>query len=235
MNGGYAENNYLNVKRAKYVGASVAKPLPHSVVKTPTNNNANTQAPKTKTVAKYGGINEKYRIASTKTKVTSVAKPISTGNAINPKGFVYVEHSGFVGTFKDAFCTKRLKSKEKSCFDKIVTILVFAVLMFFVAGSYCEYNDAFNEVKQLKSQIAESREEQSKLLVAIEERNNSINLEEYAVNNLGMVSADKLTKHYINISEKDAVNIIVNEKQPASSGVVLSGFKNIWSNIVGEN
>ena len=51
-----------------------------------------------------------------------------------------------------------------------------------------------------------------------------------------MVKSDKLTKHYVNISEKDVVNINVTEENTAAGGgVLLSGFKSVMSNLLGEN
>lgn len=235
MDGGYAERNYLNVRRTKYTGMMTGYERKKHNAKEVSEKKTVEGLP-SKSAPVRLGVQDKYRMSSrVATVVPEETKATSAGKG-KSVGFVYVEHSGFAGTFKDAFRTKRVKSEEKSCFDKIVLVLLFAVLMFFVAGSYCEYYESFKEAKEIKSQIAECREEQSKLLVAIEERNNRINLEEYAVNNLGMVKSDKLTKHYVNISEKDVVNINVTEENTAAGGgVLLSGFKSVMSNLLGEN
>ena len=67
--------------------------------------------------------------------------------------------------------------------------------------------------------------------MAIEERNNALDIEGYAENVLGMVKSDKLTTFYINISDKDVVNIDINEEgEGAANGVLLSGFKSVMSN-----
>ena len=235
MDGGYAERNYLSVKRTKYTGMMNGYERKKHNSKE-VSEKKNIEDLTTRTAPVRIGVQDKYRVSQrTSTAATKKSRDVSAEKGKH-SGFVYVEHSGFTGTFRDAFCTKRVKSAEKSCFDKIVLVLLFAVLMFFVAGSYCEYYESFKEAKEIKSQIAECREEQSKLLVAIEERNNRMNLEEYAVNNLGMVKSDKLTKHYVNISEKDVVSITVTEEDTtAGTGVLLSGFKSVISNFLGEN
>lgn len=231
MNSAYAQKGVIDVTRVRYNGKSSAN------VGNKTKNEA--AAPSSVTVSKCGGVKEKYRVSGRTTVpvrgTESGAVAVPSGNE-KTKGFVYVEHSGFKGTFKDWFCTMKVKSEEKSCFDKVVLIFMFAVLMFFVAGSYCEYYDTFRTSKDMQSQIAACRDEQSKLLVAIEERNNKLGIEEYATETLGMVRNEKITKHYINISEKDVVNIKVNEeKDGATNGILLSGFKNVIANFTDGN
>ena len=231
MNSAYAQNGAINVTRVRYNGKT------HANAENKTKNETAVSSPRT--VSECGGIKEKYRVsgrASVPVRTTEAGAPVVSGTNEKTKGFVYVEHSGVKGTFKDWFCTMRVKSEEKSCFDKVVLILMFAVLMFFVAGSYCEYYDTFRTSKDMQSQIAACRDDQSKLLVAIEERNNKLGIEEYATETLGMVRNEKITKHYINISEKDVVNIKVNEEgDSASNGVLLSGFKNVIANFVDGN
>lgn len=186
------------------------------------------------TVAGCAGTRERYKMQASEKNAAQCGLNVPVATNKNG-GFVYVEHSGFVGTFRDVFFTKREKSTGKSCFDKVVTVLLFAVLLFFVVGSFCEYLDVFNEMKEIKSEMLKCREEQTKLIMAIDRRDNFAEMEEYAINNLGMVKSESLTRHYVNISEKDVVRI--SEKDSTAempSGVLLSGFKNIISNFVGE-
>ncbi len=231
MDSAYRNSNYLNVKRTGYNGYSASyNQGKHSRGSVPGENAE-------KRVQTYREEGNSYRMTGKKSvavkKEEKAVAPFENGKA---KGFVYVEHSGFKGTFRDAFKTKRVKSKEKSCFDKVVLILMFAVLLFFVAGSYCEYYGTFRSINQMKSEIAECREEQAKLLVAIEERNDRLGIEDYAVNNLGMVKSDKLTTHYVSISDKDVVNISVSDENEAmTGGILLSGFKNVVSNFTDKN
>ena len=231
MDSAYRNSNYLNVKRTGYNGYSASyNQGKHSRGSVPGENAE-------KRVQTYREEGNSYRMTGKKSvavkKEEKAVAPFENGKA---KGFVYVEHSGFKGTFKDAFKTKCVKSKEKSCFDKVVLILMFAVLLFFVAGSYCEYYGTFRSINQMKSEIAECREEQAKLLVAIEERNDRLGIEDYAVNNLGMIKSDKLTTHYVSISDKDVVNISVSDENEAmTGGILLSGFKNVVSNFTDKN
>ncbi len=237
MDSAYAKRDYLSVKRTGYRGtpASYERKKNSAVPVTEKKSVSASSAVKSSPVRV--GVRDTYRV-STKAVSSSPAKKSSvTGKEIGmAKGFIYVEHSGFTGTVRDVFCTKRVKSKEKSCFDKIVLTLLFAVLMFFVAGSYCEYYDAFKSTNEIRTSISECREEQAKLLVAIEERNNRLAIDEYAVNNLGMVKSDKLTTHYVSISEEDIVSITVDdESNTVTNGVLLSGFKSVMSNFTNKN
>lgn len=163
----------------------------------------------------------------------NVTAPLSRPLARN-NGFVYVEHCGVRGTIRDVFFTKKVRTKSKSCFDKVVTVVVFAVLLFFLAGSYCEYLNTFNEIKHLETQISQCKEDQTKLIVALEKRDDLSVIESIAVNDLGMVRSDDLTRHYINISEKDVVTLKEGRPDPAApQGVLLSGFRNILANLIG--
>lgn len=234
MNGGYVERNYLNIKRTSYSGTNSG----YEIKRRTSVNNPQKEIHKNNTeklVSARVSAKDTYK-ASSRAGIVSVNNASESNSRIEKKGFVYVEHGKFAGTIRDAFCTKRVKSTEKSCFDKIVLVLLFAVLLFFVAGSYCEYYEAFKATKDIQSEISECRDDRAKLLVALEERNNRINIDEYAVDVLGMVKPDKLTKQYVNISEKDVVNITVSEdNENVSGGVLLSGFKSVLSHVIGGN
>lgn len=257
MDSAFARRDYLNVKRTGYKGKpasyerKVNSAVPMTVKKSSSVKGAdsmNTVIPaKVSAPTANGksvrnspvrvGVRDTYRVASKTTAVPDARKSsVSVKKQEKAKGFVYIEHCGVAGTFRDAFFTKRVKTNEKSCFDKIVLTLLFAVLMFFVAGSYCEYYDEFKLTNEMRAGISECREEQAKLLVAIEERNDRLELEEYAVNTLGMVKSDKLTTHYVNISEQDIVNIkSAEENEAVTNGVLLSGFKSVMSNFTAKN
>ncbi len=230
---GYASGERIGVKRTTYVGTrnnSTRVLSCNSAEKVSVKKN---ETRRTMTVAECAGTKEKYRMTAAgnaAVRYESTALP-----AENNQGFTYVEHSGIAGTFRDVFYTKREKSTGKSSFDKVVTIFLFAVLLFFVVGSFCEYLDVFNEMKDIRSELLDCRDRQTKLIMAIDERDNFAEIEEYAINNLGMVKSDKLTRHYVNISEKDVVRISGNrEADVQTGGVLLSGFKNIIASLVGE-
>lgn len=229
----YAGGERIGVRKTTYVGTRSNSARVLKCNSTEKVSSKQNEKKRQVTVADCAGTRERYKMqVNGKALVHSGASvPATTGKG----GFTYVEHSGFVGTFRDVFFTKREKSTGKSCFDKVVTVLLFAVLLFFVVGSFCEYLDVFNEMKEIKSEMLKCREEQTKLIMAIDRRDNFAEMEEYAINNLGMVKSESLTRHYVNISEKDIVRISENENAgEIPSGVLLSGFKYIISNLVGE-
>ncbi len=257
MDSACARRDYLSVKRTGYRGVPASyerkmrSVLPSTEKKSaPVKSSADTRValPSKSSVPvsrvapmKHSSVRvdvkDTYKVTTRPSaSVPAVRKPLPAKKEEKAKGFVYVEHCGVAGTLRDAFCTKRVKTKEKSCFDKIVLTLLFAVLLFFVAGSYCEYYEEFKSTNDIRTQISECREEQAKLLVAIEERNSKLGVEDYAINTLGMVKSDKLTTHYVNISDQDVVNIKATEENKAvTNGVLLSGFKSIMSNFTAKN
>ncbi len=182
-------------------------------------------------------VRRSYTSGVDSTRYTSGKVTVRRKNAVavqpDRTAYVYTEHSGVVDTFKGWVYTAKVKDKSQSCFDKVVTVLIFAVLLFFVAGSYCEYLGTFNEIKDIESEISESRDRQNKLLVAIEQRDNELGIDEYATEVLCMVKSDKVTRHYVNISERDTVTGGGTDYSgEAPEGVLLSGFKSILSNVV---
>ncbi len=230
---GYAASNSLSVRKNTYSGAKNSKISKAHNASGVASSKAFVASDR-KAVTQSIGTREEYRVTSRSATVRSSGADTLPANTKNA-GFVYVEHSGVAGTVKDVFYTKRVKSKSKSCFDKVVTILMFSVLLFFIAGSYCEYRDTFNEIKEMEAKMIECREEQAKLLMAIEQRDDLAEIEAYAVNNLGMVKSDKLTRHYVNISEKDVVTISEDtDATTPAQGVLLSGFKSIIANLIGQ-
>ena len=104
---GYAAENYLSVKKNTYSGAKNNKiGRVHS--------------------CNVGASSERALVSSRRT---------SDNRAITAKkneGFVYVEHCGVMGTLRDIRSTKKSGKKTKSCFDKVVIIFMFAVLLFFI-------------------------------------------------------------------------------------------------------
>ncbi len=211
--------NYINAKKRRYTGENS---------KSSSVNNAQRSTAVSKVDTVYSPVRPKYKVSERKTVIVN-NKEVHTKSA---NTYCYVEHCGIKQTFIDAVKTERIHKKEKSCFDKVVMIILFGVLLFFVAGSYCEYLDAFNDIKRTESQIAKCREEQTKYLMAIEERDDFSQIESYAIEQLGMVKSEKLTRHFVNISGKDVVTISdTAQAGVAAQGVLLSGFKSIVSNL----
>ncbi len=230
---GYAQGERIGVRKTTYVGTKNNSTRVLNCNCAEKVSSKESEKRRQVTVAGCAGTRERYKVQTAEKKSLQYGANMPAASVKG--GFVYVEHSGLVGTFRDVFYTKREKSTGKSCFDKVVTVLLFAVLLFFVVGSFCEYLDVFNEMKEIKSEMLKCREEQTKLIMAIDKRDNFSQMEEYAISNLGMVKSESLTRHYVNISEKDIVRI--SKKDSAGEmpgGVLLSGFKNIISNIVGE-
>lgn len=215
-----ADANYINAKKRRYTGENSRS---SSV------NNAQRSTAVSRVDAVYSPIRPKYKVSGRETVMVNNNKEVQVKSA---NTYSYVEHCGIKQTFIDAVKTERIHKKEKSCFDKVVMIILFGVLLFFVAGSYCEYLDAFNDIKRTESQIAKCREEQTKYLMAIEERDDFSQMEDYVIEQLGMVKSEKLTRHFVNISGKDVVTINDTEEDGvAAQGVLLSGFKSIVSNL----
>lgn len=231
---GYAQSERIGARKTTYVGTRSNNTRVLNCNSAEKVSAGNNEKKRQVTVAGCAGTRECYKMQTSEKSAVKYNSNVPAVTSAN-EGFVYVEHSGFVGTFRDVFFTKREKSNGKSCFDKVVTVLLFAVLLFFVVGSFCEYLDVFNEMKEIKSEMLKCREEQTKLIMAIDRRDNFAEMEEYAINNLGMVKSENLTRHYVNISEKDIVRISEEDNtDEMPGGVLLSGFRNIISNFVGE-
>ncbi|HHX53635.1 MAG TPA: hypothetical protein GX704_01890 [Clostridiales bacterium] len=94
-----------------------------------------------------------------------------------------------------------------------MTLLCTALFMVMVA-SYVRINEFTVEIEQLQSRLDKLKNERSDLSIQLEQKNNLQEIQDYAVNVLGMVKIDKLAKKYITVEVEDKIEVLDKKHQP---------------------
>lgn len=121
----------------------------------------------------------------------------------------------------------------------VVIVTICTLLFMFTVMSYVQINEYTIEVALLRGELTDLAGEKKDLSLAIEEKNDMLKIEQYAVENLGMVKADQLTKKHISLDQEDKVEIV--ETEPSKDATVVSGvmsaigenFEGLWEYIGG--
>lgn len=78
-------------------------------------------------------------------------------------------------------------------------------------------NERNHEIGDLQSELESIIAKKSDLQEALEKKNDLIYIEEYAVNRLGMVKSDRLSRQYISIATADKIELVGEESSNPSS------------------
>ena len=87
----------------------------------------------------------------------------------------------------------------------ILVVVACAVSLMFIVGSSVMLSDASNEFVKLQNEVADLAKEESELQTALEMKNNLRTIEDIAVNKLGMVNKDLVSKQYVSLGDKDVI------------------------------
>lgn len=83
--------------------------------------------------------------------------------------------------------------------------LVITAMLMFVAYSNSVVNELSYEIGDLETQITNLKSENDKLNIQLEKKYDLEYIEDYAINELGLVKSTSVVKHYINMSDGDGV------------------------------
>ena len=108
-------------------------------------------------------------------------------------------------------------------------VTICTLLLMFLVVSYVQINEYTIEVASLRGELSDLVGQRKELALALEEKNDMVKIEQYAIDNLGMVKADQLDKKYITLDQKDKIEVV--ETAPAEDVTVVSGVMSA----VGEN
>lgn len=89
----------------------------------------------------------------------------------------------------------------------LVVIMVTALLMMLMVSNLVLMNECTVELEGMKNKLQELSEEEHKLSVELEKKNDLLSVEQYAQSNLGMVSEETLDSAYIEGASEDGVEI----------------------------
>ncbi len=106
----------------------------------------------------------------------------------------------------------------------MMTVMVCAVSLMFVVGSSVLMSDASGEYVDMKDEISQLSKKESELLIALEVKNDLRAIEDIAVNQLGMVKKDLVTRQYIKLSEEDIIETYEAEENNVGLSTLLSAI-----------
>lgn len=135
---------------------------------------------------------------------------------------------------QEAVTTVKAKSRNPFPLSAVVMVTICTLLLMFTVFSYVQINEYTIEVASLRGELTDLAGEKKELTLSLEEKNDMLAIEEYALENLGMVKSDQLTKKHISLDQEDKVEVV--ETEPTEDVTVVSGvmsaigenFKGLW-------
>ena len=114
-------------------------------------------------------------------------------------------------------------SKEQKRKHRKATLLVLAIFTLLLTISYrnTQINEKFNEMQNLKTELASLQKENEQLQVTIENSLNFSNIEKQAKEKLGMQKLTNKQTVYVNLPKKDYI-------EPATEKVEISDNNKNW-------
>lgn len=98
----------------------------------------------------------------------------------------------------------------------ILMIIVCTVMLMIMVWSFVRINEYTIDIENLQDELDGLKSSRSSLTIQLEQKNNLQEIQEYAVNVLGMVKLDQLAKKYITVDKEDRIEVLdENRRIPA--------------------
>lgn len=107
----------------------------------------------------------------------------------------------------------------------LLTVVICAVSLMFIVGSSVLLSDASNKYADMQNEISALAKQEDELLIALEVKNDLRTIEDIAVNKLGMVKKDLVTRQYIKISDEDMIETFDDENTNVGLTTLLSAIR----------
>lgn len=102
--------------------------------------------------------------------------------------------------------------------------IVCTVLFMFIIINMVKLNEEGREVVVLRSNLAKLQTQITELSDKLEQKNDLRFIEEYAVNTLGMVKTDQLSKQYVSLAADDKIELVSGDEQSSQADTPLPGL-----------
>ncbi len=106
----------------------------------------------------------------------------------------------------------------------LVTVIVCAMSLMLIVGSSVMMNSASGQYSDLQSDISTLAKQQSELQTALEVKNDLRMIEDIAVNKLGMVNKDLVTRQYVKLNDEDMIESFDGEESNVGLSTLLSAI-----------
>ena len=117
---------------------------------------------------------------------------------------VRVEYDDDLGGASDKQ-TVTSSSKSPMPVTAILMIFVCTVMFMLMVWSFVRINEYTVDIEDLQDRLDSLKSSRSQLTIQLEQKNNLQEIQEYAVNVLGMVKIDQLAKKYITVDKDDKI------------------------------
>ena len=117
----------------------------------------------------------------------------------------------------------------------VASILLCTVLLMFVLYTYSSYTEAVTEGKKLQNEQVSLLLERDKLVNLLELRDDVRDIEDYAVNTLGMVKSDLVENRYVKIAGGERIEVISADEPEEGGGffaTILSVMGTNWERLL---
>jgi len=135
------------------------------------------------------------------------------------------------------FITVRKERKERKPFPLgiVLVLAMITALFLFMMMNYAEIDQYNGEIRDLQNTMAKLQNEQKKLEVRLENKDDRAAFEQFAVEQLGMVKADTLDKYIVTLTPEDKTEIMEYEdEQESGFGFLLSGLAEVVRGFFGD-
>ena len=103
----------------------------------------------------------------------------------------------------------------------ILMIVVCTVMFMLMVWSFVRINEYTIDIEDLQDQLDDLKSSRSQLTIQLEQKNNLQEIQDYAVNVLGMVKIEQLAKKYITVDKEDMIVVLDdNRKVPVPETTV---------------
>ncbi len=100
----------------------------------------------------------------------------------------------------------------------LATVIICSVMTMFIVYSGVMIKDIMNDISSLKTESAELAERERELSLELEVKNDLRVIEQIAVNELGMIKKDFITKNYITMGNEDKIEVYGTENEGGIDG-----------------
>lgn len=107
----------------------------------------------------------------------------------------------------------------------MLTVVICAVSLMFIVGSSVLLSDASNDYVNMQNEIASLAKQEDELLIALESKNDLRAINDIAVNKLGMVKKDLVSRQYIKLGDEDKIETFEDNDTSVGLSTILSAIR----------
>lgn len=124
------------------------------------------------------------------------------------------------------------KPKTPISIGALFAVVTITLLLVFVVMNYAEIDNYNSDIAELRDELTELQKSAVKLEQRLDKKNDLVDFEEYAVNELYMVKSGGLTRINITALPEDRGTTYKYDSDKSGIGLLLSGFGEVFKNFI---